>query len=93
MRYNVSDFSPLAKDCIYLKSHHVYFEKRLRELPIEKLWEIIGELLSSHYDVPDKTEMDYEQVLELCIILKEIDEMFRNFEQIAILKSELDKTM
>lgn len=74
-----------------MKSHHKYFEKKLRELPIEKLWETIEELLSSHHDVPDKADMDYEQVLELCVILKEIDETFRNLEQVAILKSELDK--
>ena len=62
-------------------------------MSINKLWEIIDELLSHQHDVPDKTKMNYEQVLELCIILKEIDEMFRNLEQITVLKSELDKTL
>ena len=92
MNCNDFDFFPNAKDFIYLTSHHEYFEKKLRVLPIEKLWEIIEELLSFPHDVPDKTEMDYEQVLELCIILKETDEIFRNLQQVAILKSELGKT-
>ncbi|MDE1813303.1 MAG: hypothetical protein KGI05_01435 [Thaumarchaeota archaeon] len=90
VNYNVVDFLPSTKDCVYLRSHHKYFEKELRKLPIEKLWEIVEELLSFHH-VPDKIGMDYEQVLELCVILKEIDEMFRNLEQVAILKSELGK--
>lgn len=83
---NIFDSSPSTKDCFYLKLHHEYFEKQLRKLPIEKLWEIIDELLLFHPNMPDKTTMNYEQVLELCIILKESDEMFRNLEQIAILR-------
>ncbi|MHB8602752.1 MAG: hypothetical protein ACYC6W_03495 [Nitrosotalea sp.] len=62
----------------------------MRKLPIEKLWEIIEELLLLYHDVPDKTSMSYEQVLELCLILKEGDEMFRDLEQIAILRSGID---
>lgn len=82
--------SPNVQGCSRLRSHHKYFEKELRTLPIEKLWEIMDELLSSHHDVPDKKKMNYEQVLELCVVLKEIDEMFRNLNQISILKNELD---
>jgi len=41
--------------------------------------------------MPDKTNMSYEQVLELCIILKESDEMFRDLEQIIILRSGMDE--
>ncbi|MGB9125625.1 MAG: hypothetical protein WA833_08650 [Nitrosotalea sp.] len=71
-----------------MKSHHKYFEKQLRGLPIEKLWEIVDELLLPYPSVFDKT-MNYEQVLVLCIILKENDEMSRNLEQITILASAL----
>ncbi len=81
----------LSQDCILVRSHYEYFERELRKLHIEKLWEIMDELLSNHY-VPDKTKMSYEQTLELCVVLKEIDEMFRDMGQISILKSELDKT-
>jgi len=77
---------------VYLRSYHKYFKKELRKLPIEKLREIVDELLSSHQDVFYKTEMNYKQVFELCVILKEIDEMFRNLEQVAILKNEFHKT-
>lgn len=72
-----------------MKSHHQYFEEQLRKLPIEQLWKIIDELLLLH-DMPDKAVMNYAQVLKLCIVLREADEMFRNLEQIAILKSEID---
>lgn len=73
-----------------MKPHNEYIEKQLRTLPIEKLWKIIETLLLLHPDMPDKTIMNYEQVLELCIILKEGDEMFRDLEQIAILRSGID---
>jgi hypothetical protein len=73
-----------------LKSHHEYFEKQLRVLPIEKLWEIIDDLLLLRSGVFDKTAMNYEQVLELCIILKERDEISRNLEQISILANSSD---
>ena len=73
-----------------MKPHNQYIEKQLRTLPVEKLWEIIEVLLLLHPDMPDKTVMNYEQVLELCIILKEGDEMFRDLEQIAILKNGID---
>ncbi|MGI0087303.1 MAG: hypothetical protein ACREBI_05025 [Nitrosotalea sp.] len=73
-----------------MNSHHKYFEKELRKLPTAELWQIIEELLSSRYKMPDKSMMNYEQVLELCIILKETDEMVRNLEQIAILKNGLE---
>ncbi len=74
-----------------MKPHNEYIEEQLRKLPIEKLWEIIEELLLLHHYMPDKTNMSYEQVLELCIILKESDEMFRDLEQIIILRSGMDE--
>lgn len=74
-----------------MNSHRKYFEKELRKLPVEKLWEIIDELLSTSYEIPDMTKMDYEQILELCVILKETDELIRNLEQIAILKNGVDE--
>ncbi|HJW19274.1 MAG TPA: hypothetical protein VJ571_01795 [Candidatus Nitrosotalea sp.] len=81
-----------TQDDVLLKSHHGYFEKELKKLPAEKLWEIIVELLLPYnHDVPDQTKMSYEQILELGVFLKETDEMFRNLEQIAILQSGLDK--
>ncbi|MDE1770557.1 MAG: hypothetical protein KGI28_08415 [Thaumarchaeota archaeon] len=73
-----------------MNSHYKYFKKELGKLPIEELWKII-EKLSIGHKIPDKTMIDYEQVLELCVILKVADEKFRNLEQIAILKKELNK--
>ena len=73
-----------------MKPHNEYIENQLRTLPVEKLWKIIETLLLLHPDMPDKTVMNYDQVLELCIILKEGDEMFRDLEQIAILKNGID---
>lgn len=64
-----------------------YFRDELEKLSIEDLWKIIEEL--SHYrGIPDKTKINYEQVLELCIKLKEADQIFRDLAQIAILQEE-----
>ncbi len=92
VKCDVLDLPSNLQDWADLRSHHEYFEKELGKLSIEKLWEIIDELLllSSH-DVPNKTKMNYEQVLGLCVVLKETDEMFRNLEQIAILQNGIDK--
>ena len=65
-----------------------YFRDELKKLSIQDLWKIIEELLHDH-DIPDKTKMNYEQVLELCIILKETDKRFRELTQIAILQEEI----
>ncbi len=92
VKYDVLDLPSNLQDWADLRSTHEYFEKELGKLSIEKLWEIIDELLllSSH-DVPNKTKMSYEHVLGLCIVLKEADDMFRNLEQIAILQNGIDK--
>ncbi|GEM_PF-1590807 len=90
--HNVLELLPNTQDSVLLRSHRGYFKNELKKLPAEKLWEIIVELLLSYnHDVPDKTKMNYDQMLELCVFLKETDEMFRNLEQIAILQSGLDK--
>ena len=34
--------------------------------------------------------MSYAEVLELAVVLKSADEIFKNLEQIAIMKKELD---
>lgn len=72
-----------------MRSHRKYFEERLRDIPVEKLWKIAEVLLMPYHVVPDKT-LDYEHLLELCILLKEADELFGNLAQVALLKNELD---
>jgi len=56
----------------------------------DELWKIIEELLPKE-EIPDKTSMNRQQVLELCVMLKETDEMFRMLGQIAIMRQEIDK--
>lgn len=74
-----------------MKLHIKYFEKKLGELPDEKLWEIIEELLLPHTNEFNKKSMSRNEVLELAVILKASNELFRNLEQIALLKHELDQ--
>lgn len=73
-----------------MKIHIKYFEKKLGVLPVEDLWVIIEELLLSHDNVFDKKSMSYAEVLELAVVLKSADEIFKNLEQIAMMKDEVD---
>lgn len=73
-----------------LKLHVKYFEKKLGVLPVEDLWKIIEELILPHPNAFDKKSMSYAEVLELAVVLKSSDEIFKNLEQIAITKNELD---
>lgn len=71
--------------------HIEYFKKKLGKLSDEKLWEIIEELLLPYSNAFDKKSMNHDEVLELAVILKASNELFRNLEQIALLKHELDQ--
>lgn len=73
-----------------LKLHVKYFEEKLGKLPVEDLWTIIEELLLPHPNAFDKKSMSYSEVLELTVVLKSADEIFKNLEQIAMMKQELD---
>lgn len=73
-----------------MKLHVKYFEKELGKLPVEDLWVVIEELLLPHDNAFDKKSMSYAEVLELAVVLKSADEIFKNLEQIAIMKKELD---
>jgi hypothetical protein len=48
------------------------------------------QLLLPHDNAFDKKSMSYAEVLELAVVLKSADEIFKNLEQIAIMKKELD---
>lgn len=73
-----------------MKLHVKYFEKELGKLPVEDLWVVIEELLLPHDNAFDKKSMNYAEVLELAVVLKSADEIFKNLEQIAVMKKELD---
>ena len=59
-------------------------------MPVEQLWVIIEELIAPHPNAFDKKSMKYDEILELAVVLKSADEIFKNLEQIAIMKNELD---
>ena len=73
-----------------MKLHVKYFERKLGELPVEDLWVIIEELLLPHDNAFDKKSMSYAKVLELAVVLKSANEIFKNLEQIAMIKDEVD---
>lgn len=75
-----------------MKLHVKYFEKELGKLPVEDLWVIIEELLLPHDNAFEKKSMSYAEVLELAVVLKSADEIFKNLEQIAMMKDEVDST-
>lgn len=55
------------------------------------MWEFIDNIMRPNELVPDKTILTYEQVHAIYSKLSEIDEMFKEFVQINILKKELYK--
>jgi len=73
-----------------LRLHVKYFEERLGQLPIEDLWVIIEKLLLPHPNLFDKKSMSHAEILELAVVLKSTDEIFRNLEQVAVMKKEFD---
>lgn len=73
-----------------MKLHVKYFERKLGELPVEDLWVIIEELLLPHDNAFDKKSMSYAEVLDLAVVLKSANEIFKNLEQIAMIKDEVD---
>ena len=75
-----------------MKLHVRYFEEKLGALSVEDLWHIIEELILPHPSAFDKKSMSYGEVLELAVVLKSADEIFKNLEQIAIMKEEVDGT-
>ena len=74
-----------------MKVNIQYFEKELRKLPLEILWKIIDELLLPYPNAFDKDTMSYDNVIELCVVLKVSDEIFRELKQIDVLKRRLDE--
>lgn len=58
---------------------------------LDEMWQFIDEIMRPNKLVPDETTLTYEQVFAIYSKLSEIDEMFKEFAQINILKKELDK--
>ena len=56
---------------------------------LEKMWKIIDEIMRPNELVPDRSVLRYEQVFSIYSKLCEIDMMFREIEQINILKKGL----
>ncbi|MDH2908089.1 MAG: hypothetical protein PXX83_08355 [Candidatus Nitrosotalea sp.] len=58
---------------------------------LDEMWQFIDNIMRPNELVPDKTILAYEQVFLVYSKLVEIDEMFKEIVQVAILKRELDK--
>lgn len=58
---------------------------------LDEMWQFIDNIMRPNELVPDKTILTYEQVFSVYSKLVEIDEMFKEIAQVAILKKELNK--
>ena len=58
---------------------------------LDEMWQFIDNIMCPNELVPDKTILTYEQVFSVYSKLVEIDEMFKEIAQVAILKKELNK--
>lgn len=53
---------------------------------LDEMWKFIDVIMRPNELVPEKSTLTYEQVFYIYSRLVEIDEMFRELEQISILK-------
>jgi hypothetical protein len=64
----------------------------LPETPtLDEMWHFIDNIMRPHELVPDRSALSYEEVFSVYSKLCEIDEMFREIEQIKIFKKELNE--
>lgn len=61
------------------------------EPSLDEMWGFIDNIMHPNELVPDKTILTYEQVFSVYSKLVEIDELFKEIAQIAILKKGLDE--
>ena len=57
---------------------------------LEDMWEFIESILIPYGLMPRKTDVSDEQIIKLYSELASIDMLFRELEQVAILKKEVD---
>jgi len=58
---------------------------------IDEMWHFIDNILRPTEIIPDKTSLTYEQVFSVYSKLCEIDEMFKEFAQIEMLKKAVEE--
>ncbi|HZS73385.1 MAG TPA: hypothetical protein VFA69_02670 [Candidatus Nitrosotalea sp.] len=56
---------------------------------LDKMWKFIDEIMRPNELVPDRSVLRYEQVFSIYSKLYEIDMIFREIEQINVLKKGL----
>ena len=56
---------------------------------LEKMWKFIDEMMRPNELVPDRSVLSYEQVFSIYSKLYEIDIIFREIEQINIIRKGL----
>jgi len=59
---------------------------------LDEMWKFIDVIMRPNELVPEKSTLTYEQVFYIYSRLVEIDEMFRELEQISILKKGINES-
>lgn len=67
------------------------FRLRTGNIPLDEMWQFIDSVIKPYPLVLDRSALTREQVVKIYSRLSEIDEMFREFEQIQMLKKRLQK--
>ena len=58
---------------------------------VTEMWKFIDEVMRPHKLVPDKTSLTDKQVFSIYSKLMKIDDLFKEIEQVKILKKTLDE--
>ena len=58
---------------------------------LDEMWHFIDNIMRPHELVPDRSALTYEQVFSVYSKLCEIDEMFKEFAQIEMLKKAVEE--
>ena len=68
-----------------------YLRLQTGNITLDEMWQFIDSVIKPHPLVLDRSTLTRDQVVKIYSRLSEIDEMFREFEQIQILKRNLEE--
>ena len=59
--------------------------------PIEEMWQFIDKMMHPNELIPDKTSITHEQLFSIYSKMRDLDKIFKEIEQVKILKKNLDE--
>jgi len=67
------------------------YKSQTGNIPLDEMWLFIDSVIKPHPLVLDRSALTYEQVVKIYSKISEVDEMFREFEHVQMLKKGLEE--